>query len=157
MIIILDNIRSIHNVGSIFRTADALGIRKIYCCGITPTPLNRFGKYEQAFSKTALGAEKSVLWEKKKSALSLMIALKKEGYKIYSVEQSKKSVPYFRVRPGKRELKRIVLVVGHEVKGISKSVLKASDKILEIPMSGRKESLNVAVSFGIVAFHLRYF
>ncbi len=156
MIVVLDNIRSIHNVGSIFRTADALDIQKIYCCGITPTPLDRFGKFEKMFSKIALGAERTIPWEHKKSALQLTGALKKKGYTIFAIEQSKKSVPYFRIHPNKKELTRVALVLGSEVKGISKSVLKASDKILEIPMGGHKESLNVAVSFGIVGFHLKY-
>ena len=81
---------------------------------------------------------------------------KKEGYTIFAIEQSKKSLPYFKVRPTKRGLQKIALVLGHEVKGVSRAILKASDKILEIPMGGAKESLNVAVSFGIVGFYLKY-
>ena len=109
-------------------------------------------------------------WEHKKSVYQLTGTLKKEGYKIFAIEQSPKSIPYFKIHPKKNELKSIALVLGHEVKGISQSVLRASDRILEIPMGGAivrqahhprcnrqgKESLNVAVSFGIVAFHLRY-
>lgn len=156
MILVLDNIRSIYNVGSIFRTADALGVEKIYCCGITPTPLDRFGKFEKMFSKTALGSEKTIAWEHQKSASRLVKALQEKKYRIFAIEQSKKSVSYYSVRLTKRQFHKIALVLGHEVKGVSRAVLQMSDKILEIPMRGMKESLNVAVSFGIVGFHLRY-
>ncbi len=153
MITILDNIRSVHNVGSIFRTSDALGIKKIYLTGITPIPIDRFGEIRQDFKKTALGAERSVRWEYARDAIALIKKLKKEKFKIVSIEQSKKSIPYYKLKANSYKL---VLVVGNEVKGLSKSVLKLSDTIVEIPMMGTKESLNVAVAFSVVAFHLKY-
>lgn len=156
MIVILDNIRSIQNVGSIFRTADAAGIAKIYLCGIAPEPLDSFGRPRQQFVKVSLGAEKTVAWEKAKATGKLIDRLKKEGYKIWAVEQSRKSVFYYALRPTNYELKRIALVFGNEVRGISSAILKKCDKILEIPMRGKKESLNVAVAFGIVVFYLIY-
>ncbi len=153
MIAILNNIRSLHNVGSIFRTADAAGVEKIYLCGITPEPLDRFGKIRPQLEKVSLGAEKAVPWEKAASASALINKLKKEGYKIWAVEQSEKSIPYYKA---KADLKSIALVLGNEVRGLPPAVLNKADKILEIPMRGEKESLNVAVAFGIVAFRLCY-
>ncbi len=163
MIIILDNIRSLFNVGSIFRTADAVGVEKIYLCGITPTPEDRFGKIRPQLAKVSLGAEKSVAWEYQRSAAKVIDKLKNPpwpggptggGFKIFAVEQSKKSVPYFKIK--NVDLKKTALIFGNEVRGISKNVLKRSDLILEIPMSGKKESLNVSVSAGIILFGIKY-
>jgi len=160
MIIILYNIRSLHNVGSIFRTADAAGIEKIYLCGFTPAPVDQFGKYRPQLTKVSLDAEKYVEWKKVGSASSpqatvkLIDALRGEGYKIFSVEQSKKSIPYYSLKAKSYKSKTIALVLGNEIKGLPLAILKRSDKILEIPMKGRKESLNVAVAFGIIAFRL---
>ncbi|MFA5386140.1 MAG: RNA methyltransferase [Candidatus Paceibacterota bacterium] len=156
MIVILHNIRSLYNVGSIFRTADAVGVEKIYLCGYTPSPKDKFGKYIPQLSKVALGAEKSVPWESARNTAVVIKKLKKDGYKIFAVEQSKKSVPYYKPKTKGLKLKNIALIVGNEVKGISPSILKLADKILEIPMAGSKESLNVSVAFGIVAFGLKY-
>ena len=156
MIIILDNIRSLFNVGSIFRTADAAGVEKIYLCGITPTPTDRFGRIRPQLAKVSLGAERTMNWEYVESASKLINKLKKEKFKILAVEQSKKSIPYLNLRIKKSDLNKIVLIFGNEVDGISEIILKKADKILEIPMSGKKESLNVSVSFGIVVFGLRY-
>lgn len=152
----MQNIRSLHNVGSIFRTADAAGVEKIYLCGITPEPVDSFGKIRPQLSKVALGAEKTVAWEKCASASRLIDKLKKEGYKILAIEQSKKSIPYYskEILRSAQNDKNIALVLGSEVKGLPPTILKKSDKILEIPMRGKKESLNVAVAFGIVIFHL---
>ncbi len=159
MIIVLDNIRSLYNVGSIFRTADAVGVEKIYLCGITPEPVDRFGKIRPQLAKVSLGAEKSVPWEYVKSTSRLINILKKK-YKIFAVEQDKKSIPYFKINSstsGKKiDLLRVVLIFGNEVDGISKDILKKADKILEIPMMGKKESLNVSVSAGIAMFGLKY-
>ena len=152
-IAILHNIRSVHNVASIFRTADAAGIKKIYLCGITPGPTDRFGKILLQFAKVSLGAERSVAWEKRREAGRLMKELKKDGYKIFSVEQSKRSIPYNKVKV-QSGTSKVALILGNEVRGLPPSILKASDKILEIPMRGKKESLNVSVAFGIVAFSL---
>jgi tRNA G18 (ribose-2'-O)-methylase SpoU len=171
MIVILYNIRSLYNVGSIFRTADAAGFSKIYLCGITPSPLDRFGKLRPQLSKVALGAEKYIEWEKVKSISKLIDKLKNPptggGYKVFSVEQDKKSIPYNKIKITKKD--KIALIVGNETKGLPKSILDKSDKIIEIPMKGAvvrqahhprrtgrgKESLNVSVAFGIVAFSLQ--
>ncbi len=155
MISVLHNIRSLHNVGSIFRTADAAGVEKIYLCGITPTPLDKFGRLRPQLAKVSLGAEKTVVWENSKSTVRTIEKLKSDGYKIFAVEQSKKSIPYYKLRIANSKQK-IALVMGNEVKGLSPSVLKKADKIIEIPMAGKKESLNVAVAFGIVVFGLRF-
>jgi len=154
MVIILENIRSVFNVGSIFRTADAAGVKKIYLCGITPEPVDRFGKIRPQFAKVSLGAEKTVEWEYNKSCANVLCDLKKEKYKIYAVEQDKKSIPYFKVK--KTDLDKVALIFGNEVDGISKNILKRADKILEIPMSGKKESLNVSVAAGIAIFNFKY-
>ncbi len=154
MITILHNIRSLHNVGSIFRTADAFGVKKIYLSGITPSPVDSLGKPRQQFIKVSLGAEKSVLWEKVKTPNVIIDKLKKEGYKIFAVEQNKKSIPYYKAKLKKNS--KVALIMGNEVRGISKSILDKSDKILEIPMMGKKESLNVAIAFGIVASRMVY-
>jgi tRNA G18 (ribose-2'-O)-methylase SpoU len=153
MTAVLCDIRSVHNVGSIFRTADAAGIEKIYLCGITPSPVDKYGRARQDFIKVSLGAEKSVAWEKVFSTAGLLDKMKKQGHKIIAVEQDKNSIPYNKFKIGKKELKNAVFVFGNEVRGLSNSVLKKADKILEIPMRGKKESLNVSVSFGIITFH----
>jgi 23S rRNA (guanosine2251-2'-O)-methyltransferase len=165
VVVVLDNIRSLHNVGSIFRTADSAGVSKIYLSGITPSPLDRFGNYRQQVSKVSLGAEKNVPWEKVESTENLIDDLKKSGYEIFAVEQHEDSIPYYtldpspyRVRPklhAKEDtLGKLALILGHEVTGLNKEILKKTDTILEIPMRGDKESLNVSVAFGIVVFHI---
>ena len=149
-VVILDNIRSIHNVGSIFRTSDALGVDKIYLCGCTPTPKDRFGRERQDLAKVALGAEKDIDWEYIKETKEIVKTLKKEKYQIIAVEQSKNSVDYKNVK-----IKYpTALIMGNEVGGIEKEILKLVDFIAEIPMSGKKESLNVSVSFGIAGYQL---
>jgi 23S rRNA (guanosine2251-2'-O)-methyltransferase len=154
--VILINIRSVWNVGAIFRTADAAGIEKIYLCGITPSPVDRFGGIRPQLAKVALGAEKFVQWEKAGSAVRLIDKLKKEGYKIYALEQSRKSIPYDAVKPARHsQQSKIALVLGHEITGVPQTILSRADNIIEIPMYGKKESLNVAVAFGIAAFHVR--
>ena len=155
IILVLHNIRSAHNVGSIFRTADAAGVKKIYLCGITPTPLDRFGRPRQDLAKVSLGAEKMVAWEYAKSASRLLGNLKKDGYKIFAVEQFPKSTPYHKFDIKSKKLKA-ALVFGNEVRGLPPSVLKKADKILEIPMCGKKESLNVSVACGVTLFRLVY-
>lgn len=155
MQVILHNIRSLHNVGSIFRTADAVGIDKIYLCGYTPTPEDEYGLPRGPLTKTALGAEHTVAWEKRVSTTRLINELKREGKKIYAVEQSKQSTSFDKIHLSKLALAKATLVMGNEVKGLPPSILKQADKILEIPMFGKKESLNVSVAFGIVAYGLR--
>ena len=155
MIAILQNIRSLYNVGSIFRTADAAGIEKLYFCGITPAPVDQFGKVKPKLAKVSLGSEKTVLWEKVASASRLIDRLKKAGYKIWAVEQDRRASLYYKTNKTNRTDK-LALIFGNEVRGISPAILKKCDKILEIPMRGKKESLNVAVAFGIVIYGLMY-
>lgn len=154
MIVILDNIRSIYNVGSIFRTADAIGVKKIILGGITPSPIDKYSRKLQKFTKVSLGAEDYVKWDKVNDIQEKIVDLKKQKYKVFAVEQDGISVPYYEVE--NIDLEKIVLIVGNEVDGLSRSILDIADKILEIPMLGSKESLNVSVSFAIVAFGLRY-
>ncbi len=149
----LDNIRSLYNVGSIFRTADSVGVDKIYLCGFTPTPVDRFGKVLPRFAKVALGAERNVDWEKRKQAWRVVDELKRSGYRIFAVEQDRRSIPYRNAGYKKGEA---ALVLGNEVDGLSETILSRTDRILEIPMLGIKKSLNVSVAFGIVAFSLKY-
>ncbi len=148
--IILHNIRSVYNVGAIFRTADAAGISKIYLCGYTPTPLDRFGRKRKDFAKSALGAEKSVKWEHCKQVGSLIKKLKKERVFVVGVELSEDSLDYKKIKPKYP----IAFLFGNEVKGISKQILKRCDVVAEIKMRGEKESLNVSVSLGIALFRI---
>ena len=150
IIVLLDNVRSVHNVGSIFRTSDALGISKIFLCGITPTPIDRFGRERNDLHKSALGAEKSVAWEQHSSAFECVSNLKSEGYSVVCVEQDKNSVDYKTVTPKNKT----VFVFGSEVDGVSKEVLALADDVAEITMMGEKESLNVSVTFGIMMFRM---
>lgn len=157
--VIAHDIRSVHNVGSIFRTADAVGVAKIYLCGITPAPLDRFKEVRADFAKVALGAEKYIPWESAKATGEVIKRLRKDGYKIFALEQSKKSIPYYEAARSAgfpRAAARAAIILGNEVKGLPPSILRAADRVLEIPMMGKKESLNVAVAFGIVAFGLRF-
>lgn len=149
-ILILNDIRSIENVGAIFRTADAAGIDKIYLCGYTPTPLDRFGRKRGDLAKSALGAEESVSWEQKKSISALLTKLKKQGCQIIAIEQDEKSVDYKKVKLKEKN----AFIVGTEVTGIPKNILKKCDIIAEIPMRGKKESLNVSVAIGIALFRI---
>ncbi|PIR88040.1 MAG: RNA methyltransferase [Candidatus Harrisonbacteria bacterium CG10_big_fil_rev_8_21_14_0_10_45_28] len=155
MILILDNIRSLHNVGSIFRTADGAGVEKIYLCGSTPSPLDRFKSVRPEIAKTALGAENTVAWEKVATTLEAVKRLKKEGCRIVAVEQAEGAIPYYTLPATRYPLERMALVFGHEVDGVSQSVIEESDAIIEIPMSGQKESLNVSSSVAIILFSLR--
>lgn len=151
MIAVLDNIRSNHNVGSIFRTADGAGIEKIYLCGITPSPTDRFGRENKAFTKVSLGAENNIKYEKIKSIENLLDNLKSEGYKIIAIEQHEKAKSIFDF---KLKNSKVAIIIGQEVGGLSKEILDKSDEILEIPMRGKKESLNVSVAFGIAVYQL---
>lgn len=148
--LVLCDIRSVHNVGAIFRTADACGVSKIFLSGLTPAPTDRFGRIRKDVAKTALGAEKNIAWEKVDSANSLLKKFKKEKFKIIAVEQDKNSLDYKKVKASSKT----VFVLGSETKGLPKSVLSLSDVIAEIPMKGKKESLNVSVSAGIVLFRV---
>ena len=146
--IILHNIRSVENVGAMFRTADAAGVDKIYLTGYTPAPLDRFGRMRKDLAKSALGAEEYVAWEQKKSILPLLVKIKRENYLVIGIEQDKKSVNYKKVKLKNKN----AFIVGAEVTGIPKNILKKCDIIAEIPMHGKKESLNVSVALGVVLF-----
>lgn len=149
-ILILHNIRSVVNVGAMFRTADAAGVSKIYLCGITPAPLDRFGRKRRDLAKSALGAEEYVPWEERKNILPLLAELKRQKFQIIAVEQAPNSVDYRKVKLKSKN----AFIMGAEVKGITKNVLERSDVIAEIPMRGKKESLNVSVALGIVLFRV---
>lgn len=151
MVIILDNLRSAHNVGSIFRTADAFGVDEIYLCGTTPSPIDKFGRDRKDIAKVALGAEKTVPSKYCSSTIRAVNVLKKKGFKIISVEQAKDSLtPAEFVKKYKRV--KTAFVFGNEVEGVSEKILNISDGVLEIPMFGKKESLNVSVALGIALF-----
>lgn len=148
--LLLHDIRSVHNVGALFRTAEAAGILKIILAGVTPGPLDRFGRERKDFAKAALGAEKMVKWERTEDAVSTLQALKREGFYIIAVEQSPVSVDYKKVTVKEKTL----FVLGNEVEGIPENVLNECDVIAEIPLKGEKESLNVSVAGGIALFRM---
>ncbi len=149
-ILILPDIRSVENVGAMFRTADAAGIDKIYLTGTSPAPLDRFGRKRKDIAKSALGAEEFVAWEYKKSILPLLTKIKKDGFNIIAIEQDPKSVDYRKVKLKNRN----AFIVGTEVTGIPQNILKKCDVIAEIPMRGKKESLNVSVALGVALFRM---
>lgn len=148
-ILILDNIRSVENTASIFRTAECLGVSKIFLIGTTPAPIDRFGRKRKDFAKVSLGAEELVDWEHAKEVSAVLEELKSQGLKVISLEQDPKSV-----KLGGQIYKNFCLIVGNEVEGVSKEALHASDEILEIEMVGEKESLNVSVATGVALFEL---
>lgn len=144
--VVLNNIRSLHNVGSIFRTADGIGVEKIWLTGITGYPP------QAALSKTALGAEETVPWEQHEDAAVVVRQLKSAGYHIVLLEQTDESRPY-QLYPATAPL---CLVVGNEIEGVCDRLLALSDGAVDIDMAGVKNSLNVAVAFGVVAYHFRH-
>ena len=147
--VILDNIRSAWNVGSIFRTADGIGITRLYLCGLTPTPTN------SKVSKTALGAEKSLPWEKFNNGVLLARELKSKEYQLWALEGLPNAQLLFQDQL-EIPLTTIVLVVGNEVSGVDPGIIEMCDKVIAIPMLGTKQSYNVAVAFGIAASFLVY-
>lgn len=152
IVAVLHNIRSLHNVGSMFRTAEGAGAAKIFLTGYTPAPTDIFGKVRPEIAKTALGAERVVAWEKKRDIGKLIVDLKKQGFLILALEQAKNSLPYDKLKLPRRA--KIALIAGNEVRGLTSAVLKKCDNTLEIPMRGQKESLNVSVAFGITLYQL---
>ncbi len=142
VIVVLDNIRSLHNVGSVFRTSDAFLIEKIYLCGITATPPNR------EIHKTALGATESVAWEYAEDTLALVQQLQADGVVVAAIEQAADSVSLDAFQPKPNQ--RYAVVLGNEVKGVQQAVVSAADTCIEIPQLGTKHSLNISVSCGIV-------
>lgn len=140
--IVLDNVRSSNNVGSVFRTADCLGMEKLYLCGITATPPNK------DINKTALGATESVEWKHFEQTLDAVAELRSAGYTVFSVEQAEGSIALQDFIP--EDGKKYALIFGHEVDGVDQAVVDASDNCIEIPQVGTKHSFNIAVSAGIV-------
>jgi tRNA G18 (ribose-2'-O)-methylase SpoU len=133
---------------SFFRTAETAGVNKIYCLGTTPIPVDRFGNKRSDFAKVALGAEDLVSWEYSEDVKTLITKLKKDGFTIIALEQDKNSVIYNKIP----KQQKVALIVGNEVGGVDKSLLKKADYIAEIPMKGQKESLNVSVATGIMLY-----
>lgn len=154
LVLVLHDIRSAHNVGAMFRTADGAGVSEIILSGYTPVPPKKDQLYltdaDKAMKKTALGAEESVSWKKVVSLTRLLNRLKKDGYEIVVLEQDKKSIDYRKYHPKKN----VALVVGNEVLGVDAKTLKRCDVILEIPMYGKKNSLNVSVATGIALYQI---
>ncbi len=148
--VLLHNIRSAHNVGSIFRTADAAGVSKIYLSGYSPIPTDRFGRIQKDIAKTALGAERSVPWEYSKTPDSIIRRLSGDGWGIVGVEQDARATDYRSYTLTEPTL----ILFGNEVRGLSPTLRKRCDTLLEIPMRGSKESLNVSVAAGIILFSL---
>jgi 23S rRNA (guanosine2251-2'-O)-methyltransferase len=149
-VLILENLRSVENTGSIFRTAEGLGVSKIICVGTTPTPVDRFGRKRSDFAKVSLGAEEMLEWEYQKEIKNVLEDLKSQNFQILALEQSKGSMD---LKSFKAET-QFALIVGNEVDGVSKEALELSEKIVEIAMLGEKESLNVSVSTGIALYAL---
>lgn len=153
-LVILDSVRSSHNVGAIFRTADAVGVSKIYLAGYTPTPTDRFGRPNEKLLKTALGAVTTVPWEAVTDLEILIASLRETGVFVVAVEQHARAQSLFTApvpidRP-------VVYVFGNEIEGVSKEVLAVADMTVDLPMLGMKESLNVAVAAGIVLYYDRF-
>jgi len=145
VICVLDNVRSQHNIGSIFRTSDAFRIEELYLCGITATPPNR------EINKSALGATESVKWQYFADTCSAVVKLKSSGYKVIAIEQALNSIDLEEYVPGINE--KIALVFGNEVTGVSESVMEIVDVCIEIPQFGTKHSFNVSVTAAIVLYH----
>ena len=145
LIIVLDNIRSLHNIGSVFRSADAFRVEAIYLCGITACPPHR------EIQKTALGATESVAWKYFKTTQEALAELRKNNYVLLGIEQTDQSVPLHSFIPEAQ--KKYAAIFGHEMNGIEETLLPMLDTCIEIPQEGTKHSLNVSVSAGIVAWH----
>jgi len=145
---ILHNIRSIHNVGSVFRTAGGVGIEKLYLSGYTPAPTDRFGRKRQKFSKVALGAEKTVDWEQVDDIDQLIASQKENNVTIIACEPTEKAVDVRKFSPAAN----VCLVFGNEPDGLPDHILRAANQTVEIPMAGEKTSLNVSVAFGIITY-----
>lgn len=146
--VVLDNVRSQHNIGAVFRTADAFRLRKVVLCGISACPPN------QEIHKTALGAEESVDWEHFASTADAVRFLRQEGYTVYAVEQAHDNIPLSQLDRERLGDRPVAVVMGHEVFGVSQEVVDMTDGCIEIPQYGTKHSLNVSVAAGIVLYSL---
>ena len=149
----LHNIRSVHNVGSIFRTADAAGINHIYLSGYTPLPVDRFGRERNDMAKVAIGAEKTVFWSQLENPLQDIQDLKKTGSHIIGIEQNENSVDIFDYK-NPENVSEMIIAMGEEVSGMEQNQIDICDDIVEIPMRGQKESLNVSVAFGVAVYQI---
>ena len=147
--VILEDIRSAYNVGAIFRTADGAGVAKVFLTGYTPEPIDRFGRQQPEIKKTSLGASETMPWEKVESLSEFIIQLKSEEVTVIAVEQVEGSV----MLADFVEPEKVAYILGNEVDGVSKEACALADKIVELPMLGNKESLNVSVTAGIVMYH----
>lgn len=148
LVVLVDNVRSAWNVGSILRSADGFGFSHAYLCGITPTP------EQEAVQKTSLGAEEFVTWSHHKDAVKLIKGLRLEGWKIVGLEEDKRAISLKKFSESIHQ-QPTVLIIGNEVTGVDPGLLKLCDEILYIPMHGQKRSFNVAVAFGVAAYALR--
>lgn len=146
---LLDNIRSIHNVGSMFRSADGAGINHLYLCGMTASPDH------PKLAKAALGAQETVSWSSHRNGLHTAVSLKNEGHQLWAVEAQQGATPLPAATVLAKD-KPVVLIVGHEKAGVDPAILAACDRVFALPMGGMKRSLNVAVVFGIAAYLFRY-
>ena len=146
--VILDNLRSAHNVGSVFRTCDAAGVEKVLLCGTTPQPFDRFGRKRSDIAKVALGAEADVPYEYFQDTNEAILSLKFLGAQIVAIEQTEHAVDYKTLKPNEH----VAYVFGNEVDGLSETTMSQCDAVAVIPMHGNKESLNVAVCVGVVLF-----
>jgi len=149
-VVILENVRSAHNVGAIFRTAESVGVAKLYLVGYTPAPIDRFGRAVSDLQKTALGADAMVPWEQCTDISALITELKNNEFSVVAVERTDDAIDYKAYETGDR----VALVFGNEVDGVSSEALAAADAVIALPMKGRKESLNVSVATGIVLYRL---
>ncbi len=147
--VILHNIRSAHNVGSIFRSADGAGIRKIFLTGYTPCPTDRFGRVREDIQKTSLGATETVPWEYAETTEAVILKLKAEGVSIVAIEQHERSQEYRSVGI----VLDVAFILGNEIEGVPQEICAVCDHVLHIKMEGKKESLNVSVAAGIILFH----
>lgn len=151
-VLVLHKIRSAHNTGSMFRTADAAGVSKIILSGYTPSPIDQFGRPRKDFIKVSLGAENSVPWEHFDTLEAAIKKLRQENYTVVAVELDPASIPLFDYTPDPNT--PLAIVMGHEVDGLTQEELALCDAIVEIPMHGEKESLNVSVACGVALFAL---
>ncbi len=149
-VLLIHDIRSVYNVGAIFRTADAVGVTKIILSGYSPTPLDRFGRERTDFAKCALGAEKNIPWEYLEAPYENIQTLKQEGFHVVGLEQDERSVDYKK----NIEAEKLVIILGTETTGMTQELLSLCDTIMEIPMRGIKESLNVSVAAGILLYRV---
>lgn len=150
-ILILHNVRSAHNVGAMFRTADGAGVSKIYLAGYTPAPKDRFGRPQPEIEKTSLGAHQAIPWEQVNSIETLIAQLQEDGICVVAVEQGARAVPYYTLSTERP----VAFIMGNEIEGVPEAVQALCDVVVAIPMSGMKESLNVATTAGIILFAYR--